>query len=398
MEARRRRAVWLLGLCQCLLWGALYYGFSVLLVPLEQALALPRVAVAGAYSVALLAMALAAPAVGRLLDADRAGPLFRAGLACALAGLALVAWSAHWFALYLGWLLVGLSMAALLYEPAFALVIRAFADAHERLRALAAVTVLGGLASTVALPLLATVVQGWGWRVAVAACAAVVVLAVVAMERVVLPALPARSAARALGGPPRRMPWPAHLRVVALLFSGSTVAVMAVTTLLIPMLVARGMPATSAALALGAFGAAQLPGRLWLLRQRGALASTSLHVLPLLLLASGLLLLVLAQRPLVAAAGVMVFGAGAGLQTLVRPWLLDRLYGSAEAGRWNGEVARVQGLARAAAPVAAAAAASLVGTGWVLAALAVGLVGAAALASRLPLPENASPHPQLGVA
>jgi MFS superfamily sulfate permease-like transporter len=89
-----RRAVWLLGLWQCILWGVLYYSFSVLLVPMEASLALSRTAVAGAFSVGLLAMAVLAPAVGRWLDRDHAANVTRIGMELAAMGLGNVA-SAH---------------------------------------------------------------------------------------------------------------------------------------------------------------------------------------------------------------------------------------------------------------------------------------------------------------
>ena len=50
------------------------------------------------------------------------------------------------------WAALGLCMAAILYEPVFAIVGRAFADPEGRLRAIATVTVMGGLASTAFLP------------------------------------------------------------------------------------------------------------------------------------------------------------------------------------------------------------------------------------------------------
>jgi MFS family permease len=191
MPVHLRRAVWLLGLCQCVLWGVLYYSFSVLLVPMERDLGLSRTAVAGAFSAGLSAMAMLAPVIGRGLDAGHAARVTRLGIALAVSGLILVAAAHGPVALYLGWLGIGAAMAMLLYEPAFALVIRAVADDGHRLRALAAVTVLGGLASTIFLPLLATVIDRWGWRNAVLACAGVTLLAAGVLETRVIPALPA---------------------------------------------------------------------------------------------------------------------------------------------------------------------------------------------------------------
>jgi hypothetical protein len=54
------------------------------------------------------------------------------------------------------------------------------------------------------------------------------------------------------------------------------------------------------------------------------------------------------------AIGVALFGAGAGLHTLARPWAMRSIYGVADAGRVNGVMARYEGLARATGPVVAA--------------------------------------------
>jgi hypothetical protein len=63
-------------------------------------------------------------------------------------------------------------MAATLYEPAFVIIGRAHEDSTRRLRALAAVTLVGGLASTVFLPVTGLSVAAIGWRGAVLVLAA----------------------------------------------------------------------------------------------------------------------------------------------------------------------------------------------------------------------------------
>ena len=50
---------------------------------------------------------------------------------------------------------------AVLYEPAFAVVVRWF---HDRRRALLAVTLVAGFASTVALPTANALTESLGWR------------------------------------------------------------------------------------------------------------------------------------------------------------------------------------------------------------------------------------------
>jgi len=387
MPTQLRRAIWLLGCCQCVLWGVLYYSFSVLLVPMGNSLGLSRTAVAGAFSIGLLAMAVMAPLVGRWLDAGHAARVTRIGITLALAGLLSVAMAHGAFALYAGWLCIGVSMAMLLYEPAFALVIRAIAEDHQRLRALAAVTVLGGLASTIFLPIVSALIVGWNWRVAVLACAGAVLSAAWMMERHVVPALPAivRPSSRVRAA---AASWPPHFAGLVAIFASGTLASMVLTTLLIPLLMDQGASPAKAAAVLAALGVAQLPGRIWLLRGRQERPVRALNLSPIILQALGLAVVVLAASPGAVAVGVAAFGLGAGLQTLARPWLVQALYGVADAGRWNGEVARIQGFARASGPVAAAGAAWLWGTPLVLAAMGGLLVLTVPLARRLPLARN----------
>jgi MFS family permease len=378
MSAALRRAVWWLGACQCVFWGVLYYGFAVVLAPIERDLGAPRTAVAGAFSLGLLVMALAAPAVGRALDRGEGARLVRAAAVLAVAGLAVAASATSLPSLYAAWALLGLAMAALLYESAFALVIRAIDDAPSRMRALAAVTVLGGLASTMFLPILGWLTQHFGWRAALACGAAAVAVAALAMHLIVLPALPQEFAA-----PPASQARPSRRerRFVGLLlvFVVATLAALAVTTLLVAWLTGRGVSGTTAATVLAMLGIAQLPGRVWLLGARRGLSPAMLTRMPLLLQAAGLAGLAFAPGPLAAAACVALMGLGAGLHTLARPWLVQRLYGVAASGYWNGQLARVQGFGRAFGPVLAVALAERTSVPFVL------LAASAALLALLPV-------------
>ena len=66
-----------------------------------------------------------------------------------------VAWShVHGLAaLYAVWIGLGIVMAAILYEPAFAVLAKWFTDAPERRRAMTTMTLAGALASFIFLPL-----------------------------------------------------------------------------------------------------------------------------------------------------------------------------------------------------------------------------------------------------
>jgi MFS family permease len=113
-------------------WGILYYAFAVFVAPMQAELGWSRVAVTGAYSLALLCSGLAAVPVGRWLDRHGPRALMTAG--SALGGLLLVAWSqvSSLWVFYLIMAGIGVATAAVLYEPAFAIVATWFR--HRRAR------------------------------------------------------------------------------------------------------------------------------------------------------------------------------------------------------------------------------------------------------------------------
>lgn len=374
MSQPRWPVVWILGAGQCVYWGILYYAFSVLLVPMRDEFGTSDAAIAGAFSAGLAINAVFATAVGHWLDRGRGVALLRGG-ALAGAGLLLLWSSAQSVAwLYAVWVGLGACMALVLYETAFALVIRAYAAPAERLRALASVTVVGGLASTLFLPLVGAGVAHLGWRTTLQGLVVVWLLTALWLERAVLPAL--RTSDRAIAPTAstsmsrdmdRRLLW-----WVGTPFVVATFAAMALTTLVIPSLVGRGHPIDQAAWVLAALGVMQLPGRVWLLRGSGrALSSRGLLVVPMGLQAFGLLMLGTATSLLGAFLGVAIFGIGAGLHTLARPWIVPLVFGTQMAGRANGTIARAQGLARAAGPFAVAAASGWVGSDAVFLVLAL---------------------------
>jgi MFS family permease len=357
------RAVAALGVGQCVSWGVLYYAFGVLLLPIERDLGLPRWVVAGAFSLALLMSALAAPAVGRWADRGHGPRIMEAGGLAAAALLGTWALVPRAATLYIVWAGLGLCMAATLYEPAFAVVGRAVRDRDHRLRALATVTVFGGLASTVFLPLTAWLVAVWGWRWAVAILACLLAGSTLLTSVFALRGHAAVSTADSAAaghlesssaGPP--------LRAVLIVFCCASFASAAFTTTLVPAFVDRDFEPTTAAALGGLMGVMQLPGRALLMR-RSMGSPSHLLMTSLVMQAAGLLVLSGVRSVAAVAGGVAVFAIGAGLSTLIRPHLIQTAFGIERAGYLNGVLARWQQLARAAGPVLAVGLASRVGYG-----------------------------------
>lgn len=357
---RKHRAIVVLGGGQCVYWGVLYYAFAVLQLPLAATLHASPAQIAGAYSLGLAITGLMAPIIGRGLDRGAGVALMRCGPPAA-AGL-LFAWSCVTTlpALYVIWVGLGAALATLLYEPAFALVREVVSDSHARARAIATVTILGGLASTVFLPVTAGLVSRLEWPTSLRLLSALVLLTSLVVDRLALRPLEAhRIHAKAMSGTTsdaapvdalKGMPlgfW--QLRAV---FFCSTLASMALTVQLIPTLVERGDSAQLAAGVLAILGIMQLPGRIFVLSGRRLPGALWLLALPLSLQAAGLLLVMLKASLVVAISGVSVFGVGAGLNTLARPLVIQALYGCTDAGLLNGDLARAQHMARAIGPIA----------------------------------------------
>ena len=155
-------AVLALGITQITAWGSIYYLFPLLMEPLQAALGASKSVVVGAFTLSLMVSGLLAPVVGRAIDRRGGRMLMAAGSLLAAAALAALGQVTTLLQLYVVWALLGVAMAGTLYEPAFAVLTRAFVNNHRR--AIAVLTLFGGFASTVFWPLGQALIDAYGWR------------------------------------------------------------------------------------------------------------------------------------------------------------------------------------------------------------------------------------------
>jgi MFS family permease len=370
-----RRALIALGIAQCINWGVLYYAFAVLVLPLQVELGRPTWIVTGAFSSALLMSAVLAPRVGVWCDRGQGHLVMHAGGVAAALLLAVWTLVPGVVALYAVWTGLGLCMAATLYEPAFVIVSRSYDDPRQRLRALAAVTLFGGLASTLFLPATAVLVTALSWRGAVLLLSAVMFTSATITRGVASGASHPRLSAP--GSSPsgaivvgHGTTEPSYFPFIASMFALATLASAGFTANLVPVLNEHGLSPAHAAVLGGLMGVMQLPGRALLMN--GALAGAPSHLLTfsLTLYATGLLSVAFAASTAGAAIGTAVLALGAGLTTLVRPYLVQGMSADRGGGYLNGRIARKQQLARAAGPMVVAWTAGISSYTAVFAALA----------------------------
>ncbi len=354
----RRFTVWL-SLPQLITWGGVFYTFAVLVEPIERELGLSRAQTSLAFSLAMLAEGLLAYPIGRWIDRGHERAVMTGGSLLIAAGLVAHSFITNAAGLYAVWLLIGAALGATLYAPVFAVVTRRFP--HDFRRAIITLTFLGGLASTVFIPLSAWLVATLGWRQALWVLAGVHLLVCAPLHAWLL-----RDAPGPLAQPSTPMAGPtATLRGLMtsapfLLIGVFVVCMMGITAALPPHLVSllreSGLPEAWAIAIPASVGLMQVLGRLLLyfFEHRFDL-HTANRLIPCLIPLSLAALLGAIGLPALgvtlALIFVLLYGLGNGMLTIVKGTAIAQYVSRAHVASLNGALGLPIALARAIAPL-----------------------------------------------
>ena len=385
-----------LGITQIVGWGTIFYSFSVLLESAQQALGASRSTVVGAFSVALLTTGVCATWAGRIIDRHGGRWLMTGGSVAAGALLMAMGRVESVAAFYGVWALLGVAMSACLYEPAFAVITKAFGSGYRR--AMTALTLIAGFASTVFWPLSQWLLALLGWRDTLLVLGAMNLLVSAPLHLFCLPrSVPragaghgaraavtpdASAAAGASAGtvasgasgapgvaatsgtsePPRTGPGRRSLSFSEVLrdprfywLAGASVCnAMVFSSLsvhLIPLLQAKGLTAAAAAGVGALIGPMQVAGRVVEFTFARNVSSRRVGLVALSILPLGLVALWLGGRE--ASAYVLfgvLYGVGNGVMTIVRGAIPVELFGRDHYGAVGGALAGMGMVAQASAP------------------------------------------------
>jgi len=349
------RAVAVLGVTQILAWGALFYP-PVLTVPLIAADHGWSTAFAmGGFSVGLFVGGLVSRYVGALIDRFGGHVVMPCGSLIGAIGLVGLVTAQNPFVYYAAWMVLGVAMAASLYDPAFATLGRIFG---KNARApITALTLVGGFASTVSWPATEILIDAVGWRGAYLVYAALLALLAAPLHAFALPRWRARHDARAEPAlepkppavlPPRGLPFV----LVAAAFASYAFVPSALSAQLLAIFERFGLgPATVLAIGM-LFGPAQVLARICELT-----FARHLHPLWIARFAVGLLVAAFALLALlhfsapVAASFAVMYGMANGLMTIARGTVPLALFGAAGYGRLVGRIGGPFLVVQAVAPV-----------------------------------------------
>ncbi|CCG04449.1 MFS transporter [Blastococcus saxobsidens] len=371
--------VWALSVTETISYGVLYYSFAVFLVPMREELGTSTAQLSGALTLALALTGIGGVVVGRWLD--RSGSRWIMTSGSLLGGASVLAWSRadDLVELYLAFAGIGLASAAVLYEPAYAVINSWFR--RDRPKALLTLTVVAGFASTIFLPTSQFLIETLGWRPALVVLAAVV--AACAVPHALLlrrspadlglepdgrpdpgpppdpvgggaPVPVAGTGLAAYRGPGAAWRRPA-VRWLTLATALQMVANAAVAVFLVAYLLETGAPPGLAAVAAGALGALSVTGRVVLTVLAARVGIGTVTAAMVAGQALGVVLLFLLPQPAATVVFVILFGVGFGVLNIARPALLGQYVPGVVFATVSGHQALAGQFGRVIAPLAGGA-------------------------------------------
>ena len=352
-----------LGVAQICSWGSLYYSFPQIAQAVGDEFGWTKSELYGAVTLGLLLSSFATFPVGVAID--RGYGRYVMAAASLLAGLLLFAWSQidTLFGFYAIFAAIGCLQAATLYEPAFAVIVRRFGPGQAR-DGITALTLWGGFASTVFIPIIELLLSELGWRGALMMLGGVNVLVCAAIYASVI--RPERDAVEHVETKPsligafrnpsvgRAMRLPVFWSLMlcyfcyALLFSSFTFH-------MYPLFIEKGLSAVDAVTVIACIGPSQVAGRVFITfvarnASIPAIGSAALGLMALVFIAAY-------GAPLnfifMAAIGIG-YGATNGIVTIVRGMSIPSLVSKTDYGSINGVLIGPYMLAIAIGPMAAA--------------------------------------------
>lgn len=375
------RSILQLAVAQTILWAGTFYLFPALLLRWEQSLTFDRDILTALFTGALLLTAIFSPLAGHWIDRGRGAFVLTGG--AGVAGFALIILSlVNTPSIFIAvWAVLGICMAAALYDPCFALVTKARGEGARA--AITTITLFAGFAGTVSFPLAHMLSDFLDWRLAAVLFGALILLisapltwsASKALEREACDRSSSEpnSGAKAFG----RLSAAASsstlstMRSAPFLLIAGAFAVMAlihgmIVSHFLPMLDEQGLDPDIAVILIACIGPMQVAGRVLMTFFGQNARSTSLVILSFLAICLAQAILVATfflDRPRQAMGFdwpilsllilfVSLQGAAYGVTSILRPAVTRELLGEVNFGTIAGGVTLASFLATAAAPYA----------------------------------------------
>ncbi|MGE0423314.1 MAG: MFS transporter [Reyranellaceae bacterium] len=349
-----------LGISQIVGWGSTFFVPSVMGRHIAEDLQMPAEVLFAGPTIMFTVGALLAPSVGRIVDRRGARNLMVGGSLLAALALALLSRVQGPLTYIAVWVLIG--TAGVMMMGTISSVALAQIAGERARRALAFLTTVGGLASTVFWPLGAALDASVGWRSALLIFASLHLLICLPIHWFVLPPFaPPRVPAAAASGlsastqaaPVSR---PAIFIMLAVMLSSGGIVYTGMTLYLIEILRGLGHSSATAVVLASFMGPIQISVRLVEIALAHRLSTMNSAIIGSVALPVALLFGLGAGSTVAAGfALVALYAISNGLKAVVRATLPLALFGRAEYGRYMGWLAVPLNIVTAVAPIVFAA-------------------------------------------
>ena len=346
-----------LAIGQTIFWASTFYLLPALMLNLEQSMGWTKSQISGAMTGSILVSAICARPCGHIIDHGYGKQMM--GIGGAIAGLLLLACSQvssiwHFYACWLG---IGVCMAAILYEPCFSIVTRHHNTQARRV--ITHITLIAGLAGTIAFPAATWISSQSDWRTAFLVFGLAVSFVALPLTYFAIRTLE-QDLPAIVGRPIEPSSYKSQRRVmfwlITAVFTLGSINHTMVISHLLALLNERGISSQSAVIAAMLIGPMQVVGRFILLanEQNVSARATGFICLCGLALSTSLLWWAGVSIAWVYFA-TSVQGAAWGLVSITRPTLIREVLGAEGFGATSGAVATVAIFGVALAPSIGAA-------------------------------------------
>lgn len=347
-----------LGVTMTIGYGTLYYSFAVLAPEIAGEFGWDESFVFAIFSIGLLAGAVSAPIIGRMIDRFGAGWVMSAGSLFAAVTLALLAVMQNAWQFAILALMAEFVAIAVQYEAGFA----ALAQRYGRnARAeITLVTLIAGFASTIFWPLLQWLLTQMTWREVYLVLAAMNLLIALPIHltmpkgRQMPPSVPVDAMAPPAVEPYQHVTGSRPMILLGISLASGGFVLSAIGSSLLVLLDDIGFATATATIAASCIGPSQVAARLIEYARRShfsppmtAIIAASAMVFGLALLGVTLVVLV----PALLFAFAVSYGVGQGLTSIVRGMLPLHYFGPEGYGRRTGTLSGFRMVLSAAAPV-----------------------------------------------